>query len=167
MISDSADTRLPDLIYNAAQRTPQALALIDGAQIVTYAELWQQTEQCAQALATLGLMPGERVAVYLEKRLETVVVCFGAAHAGGIFVPVNPILRAEQVRHILNDCNVAILITSAARLDTLEATLANCPALRHLVLVDDLSTCSDHHRWSELMTHASGTAPQEIGRAHV
>lgn len=161
MISDMANARLPDLIHNAAQRTPQALALIDGAQKVTYAELWQQTEQCAQALATLGLMPGERVAVYLEKRLETVVTCFGTAHAGGLFVPVNPILRAQQVRHILNDCNVAILITSAARLDTLEATLANCPALRHIVLVDGLSTGPDHHRWSKLMTHASGTAPQE------
>ena len=104
---------LPDLMRNAAQRTPQALALIDGAQEITYAELWQQTERCARALAALGLMPGERVAVYLEKRLETVLACFGTAHAGGLFVPINPILRAEQVGHILQDCNVAILITSA------------------------------------------------------
>lgn len=155
MISDMANAQLPDLIHNTAQRTPQATALIDGAQKVTYAELWQQTRQCAQALATLGLMPGERVAVYLEKRLETVVSCFGTAHAGGLFVPVNPILRAEQIGHILNDCSVAILITSAARLDTLEATLANCPALRHIVLVDGPATRPKHHRWPELMTQAS------------
>lgn len=146
---------LPDLMRHAAQRTPQALALIDGAQKITYVGLWQQTEQCACGLANLGLMPGERVAVYLEKRLETVIACFGAAHAGGLFVPVNPILRAEQVGHILNDCTVAVLVTSAARLDSLEATLANCPALRHIVLIDDVSTYSDHHPWSELMANAS------------
>lgn len=148
---------LPELIRNAAERTPQALALIDSAQKTTYAELWQQTEQCARGLASLGLMPGERVAVYLEKRLETVLACFGAARAGGLFVPVNPILRAEQARHILQDCAVAVLITSTARLASLDSVLANCPALRHIVLVDDLSTGPDHHRWSELMTHASGT----------
>lgn len=150
---------LPDLIRNAAQRTPQALALIDGAQEITYAELWQQTEQCARALAALGLMPGERVAVYLEKRLETVLACFGTAHAGGLFVPINPLLRAEQVSHILQDCNVAILVTSAARLDTLEAMLAKCPALRHIVLVDELSTHPAHHRWSALLNDAASTLP--------
>lgn len=160
MTSNLANRRLPDLIRNAAQRTPQALALIDGTQKVAYAALWQQIEQCARALATLGLMPGERVAVYLEKRLETVVACFGTAHASGMFVPINPILRAEQVNHILNDCQVAVLVTSAARLASLEATLANCPALRHIVLVDDLSTGPNHHRWSELMANASGAAPQ-------
>ncbi|MDO8348522.1 MAG: acyl-CoA ligase (AMP-forming), exosortase A system-associated [Rugosibacter sp.] len=151
---------LPDLIRNAAQRTPQAVALVDplsgGAAHLTYAELWQQTGQFAAGLAELGVMRGERVAVYLEKRLETVVACFGAAHAGALFVPVNPILRAEQVGHILNDCAVAVLVTSAIRLDSLAATLANCPALRHIVLVDASSTCPDHHRWPELMANASG-----------
>lgn len=148
---------LPDLIRNSAQDTPQAPALIDGVKKVTYAELWQQTEQCARALAALGLMPGERVAVYLEKRQETVIACFGTAHAGGLFVPINPILRAEQVGHILNDCAVTVLVTSAARLDSLEATLANCPTLRHIVLTDDVSTHSAHPAWSALMAEASGT----------
>ncbi|HEY8855895.1 MAG TPA: acyl-CoA ligase (AMP-forming), exosortase A system-associated, partial [Rugosibacter sp.] len=90
-------------------------------------------------------------------RLETVVACFGTAHAGGLFVPVNPILRAEQVGHILQDCNVAILITSAARLAALEATLANCPALRHIVLTDEVSTHPAHPAWSALMADTSGT----------
>lgn len=156
-------TLLPELIRNAAHRTPQAIALIDpltdspnkDAMHVTYAELWQQTEQCARALATLGLMPGERVAVYLEKRLETVVACFATAHAGGLFVPVNPILRAEQVGYILQDCTVTILITSTARLATLQSVLASCPALRYIVLVDDLSTHPTHHRWSALLKDAA------------
>lgn len=160
MRSDMTRLLLPDLIRNAAQRTPQAVALVDPligeAAHLTYAELWQQTGQFAAGLAALGVTRGERVAVYLEKRLEAVVACFGAAQAGTLFVPVNPILRAEQVGHILNDCAVAVLVTSAIRLDSLAATLANCPALRHIVLVDEPSTCPDHHRWPELMANASG-----------
>ena len=41
---------------------------------------------------------------------------FGAAAAGGVFVPVNPLLKPEQVAYILADCNVRVLVTSADRL---------------------------------------------------
>ena len=40
---------------------------------------------------------------------------FGAAAAGGVFVPVNPLLKPEQVAYILSDCNVRVLVTSADR----------------------------------------------------
>lgn len=163
------DQRLADLIHHSAQRTPEALAVVDpasqSAQHTTYAELWRQTGQCAQALAALGLTSGERVAVYLEKRLETVVACFGAAHAGALFVPVNPVLRAEQVTHILQDCAVAVLITSAARLASLAAVLPACPALRHIVLTDapaeDALPASGPplHYWPELLKIAVPAEP--------
>ena len=74
----------------------------------------------------MGLDRGERVAVYLEKRPETVVALFGAASAGGVFVPVNPLLKAEQVAYILRDCNVRILVTSAERLRLLTEVLSQC-----------------------------------------
>ncbi len=75
----------------------------------------------------LGLGRAERVAVYLPKRFETVVAFFGTSLAGGVFVPVNPLLKAEQVGHILRDCNVRVLVTSPERLSDLDAVLAACP----------------------------------------
>ncbi len=51
-------------------------------------------------MLALGLDRGDRVAVYLEKRLETIAALFGASAAGGVFVPVNPLLKAEQVAYI-------------------------------------------------------------------
>jgi acyl-CoA ligase (AMP-forming) (exosortase A-associated) len=53
-----------------------------------------------------------------------------------VFVPVNPILKPEQVGYILRDCNVRLLITSVERLPSLAATLADCPDLRGVVVVD-------------------------------
>ena len=47
--------------------------------------------------AGAGIGRGERVAVYLEKRVENVAAMFGAAAAGAVFVPVNPLLKPEQV----------------------------------------------------------------------
>ena len=72
--------------------------------------------QLAGGLVRVGLRRGERVAVYLEKRVEMVVTAFGTAAAGGVFVPVNPLLKPEQVGYILRDCNVRVLVTSAERL---------------------------------------------------
>ena len=72
--------------------------------------------------------------MYLEKRFETVIAAFGAAAAGSVFVPVNPLLKPEQVAYILQDCNVRILVTSAERLALLEPVLRECHDL-HTVLV--------------------------------
>lgn len=130
---------LPDLIALAAARTPQAIALVDGDRQLDYGQLWQQVRGCAGGLRDLGLQRGERAAVYLEKRFETVVACFGAAHAGGVFVPVNPLLKPEQVKHILNDCGVRVLVTSRERRELLAPVLADCPALQSVITVDKWS----------------------------
>ena len=59
-----------------------------------YAELHQNVQRFAAGLVSRGLARGDRVGIYLEKRFETVVASFGAAAAGCVFVPINPILKA-------------------------------------------------------------------------
>ncbi|MEO0975490.1 MAG: AMP-binding protein, partial [Pseudomonadota bacterium] len=49
---------------------------------------------------------------------------------------VNPVLKAPQVGHILNDCDVRVLVTAKSRLRQLTETLGECPALRLVVLTD-------------------------------
>ncbi len=126
-----------ELIGAGGRRAPGAIALQDGRQALDYPALDDAVLQAADFYLVLGLERGERVAVYLEKRLDTVVALFGAAAAGGVFVPVNPLLKPEQVGHILCDCNVRILVTSPERLELLRPVLAHCRDLRALVLVGD------------------------------
>ncbi|MDO8959008.1 MAG: acyl-CoA ligase (AMP-forming), exosortase A system-associated, partial [Rhodocyclaceae bacterium] len=149
-------TLLPELIALAAQRAPQAVALTYGKHSLTYGELHAAVTHCAGGLIGLGLQRGERVAIYLEKRFETVIASFGAPAAGGVFVPLNPLLKAEQVAYILRDCNVRMLVTSPERLALLAQVLGDCPDLRQVVVLDStqalpagggLHTC----RWSELL----------------
>jgi acyl-CoA ligase (AMP-forming) (exosortase A-associated) len=123
-----------DFIIEAARRAPGAEALVYGARRLDYASLAAEVRQVASALLALGLGRGERVAVYLEKRIENVTAMFGAAAAGGVFVPVNPLLKPEQVAFIASDCDVRVLVTSNDRLRTLAPSLAQCPAL-HTVIV--------------------------------
>jgi acyl-CoA ligase (AMP-forming) (exosortase A-associated) len=123
-----------DFIFDSARRTPGAEALVHGGQRLDYAALAGAVEQAAGALLAAGIRRGERVAVYLDKRVENVAAMFGASLVGAVFVPVNPLLKAEQVAYILADCNVRLLVTSAERLAQLDAALAGCPDLRTVLV---------------------------------
>ena len=129
-------TLLPELIAVTARRTPQAMALTCGAASLSYAELQSDVTRFASGLMRLGLGRSERVAIYLEKRFETVIASFGATAAGAVFVPVNPLLKPEQVAFILRDCNVRVLVTSPERFTLLKHVLTHCHDLRHVVLTD-------------------------------
>lgn len=129
-------TNIHHLLQQRAALAPAARALIYKDTAISYAELWQQV--CAQTcmFRELGLAREQRVAVFLEKRIETVVAIFGASAAGGTFVPINPLLRSHQVAHIIADCQARFLVTSSERLDLLESVLDACPSIEHILLVD-------------------------------
>jgi acyl-CoA ligase (AMP-forming) (exosortase A-associated) len=150
---------LHHLIERSAERTPHAPALTAGTLTLDYASLWQATAACASGLAQLGLARSERVGIYLDKRIETVVASFGATAAGGVFVPINPLLKAEQVAYILRDCNVRVLITSPERLATLEEVLPHCPDLRHIIVTGDKPAPLATHCWSSLQQADGNFAP--------
>ncbi len=76
----------------------------------------------------------DRVAIYLDKRFEMVAACFGACAAGGVFVPLNPLLKAQQVAYVLQDCDARVLVTSPERLVLLAEVLQQCDKLRVVVV---------------------------------
>lgn len=119
-----------DFIFSSAAHRPDADALAYGGQRLDYAALAVAVRHAGAALAVRLHAPGERVAVFLEKRIENVAAMFGASLAGAVFVPINPLLKPEQVAHILADCNVRVLVTSHERLRALEPVLGACPDLR-------------------------------------
>lgn len=128
---------LHELVAEIARQTPSSIALCEGSRDITYAALDSEIEQSSNLFLNLGLERRDRVAVYMEKRVDTVVALFGAAAAGGVFVPVNPLLKPEQVGYILKDCNVRILVTTPERLELLRPVLASCHDLRSVVIVSD------------------------------
>ncbi|MBV5310446.1 acyl-CoA ligase (AMP-forming), exosortase A system-associated [Chromatium okenii] len=126
-----------ELLIHQAQRTPANAALRASGIEWSYQALADAVHNAAAHYLALGLERGERIAVYLEKRPETVIALFAAAAAGGVFVPINPLLKPEQVAHILMDCNVRILVTSAERLTLLQTVLNQCTVLQTVLIVGD------------------------------
>jgi acyl-CoA ligase (AMP-forming) (exosortase A-associated) len=147
---------------------PAAHALTLRSNHLSYGDLAHAIETFARGLRAHGLGPHERVGVFLPKRFETVIGMFGAAHAGGVFVPVNPLLKPAQVEYILNDCAVRVLVSSTDRLAALEDILPNCPALRLIVLADErpvpeLPAALPRKTWAEFMALGSaGPQPHRV-----
>jgi acyl-CoA ligase (AMP-forming) (exosortase A-associated) len=158
---------LPELIAASAESDATAVALTCGKLSFSYGELQEAVARFAGGLLELGLQRGERVAIYLEKRFETVIASFGAPSAGGVVVPVNPMLKPEQVSHILRDCNARVLVTSSERLVTLTPVLCACHDLRHVVVLDSEQPLPEdgslnYCRWSNLVTSAAGPGHRVI-----
>jgi acyl-CoA ligase (AMP-forming) (exosortase A-associated) len=132
-------TLLHELPAVAAERWPERVALSHEGVHLVYAELQKLIVRCAAGLRAANLQPGARVAVFLEKRFEAVVASFAATAAGGVLVPVNPVLRSAQVSHILEDSGAQVLVTSSARQRSLQTVLAGLSSLRLIVSCDDES----------------------------
>jgi acyl-CoA ligase (AMP-forming) (exosortase A-associated) len=131
------DGLLDQLIQRSATLRPDAVALVDGARSLTYGQLDRLVEAFAFRLMERRYERGSRIGIFLEKRTEGIVAAFGAARAGCVFVPINPILKPEQVGYILGDCDVELLVTSRARLNQLDPAIAHCAALREIVIAGD------------------------------
>ncbi len=158
-----------DLLRHGAATFGNSAALTYKGVTNSYIELWQSACGFASSLDALGAVAGDRVAVLLDKRLETVVTIFGTAAARCITVPVNPILRSQQVAYILADCDVKVLVTSADRLLQLKDHLAEVPSLSQVILVDGPSvetsmgeTDPSIHSWADLVPPL-GPPPPSIG----
>ena len=124
-----------ELPMATARLMPQQEALKSGSVSCSYGALAARIEAFADGLAAAGLVRQGRVAVYADKSIDLVAAMFGAACAGGVMVPVNPLLKPEQVGYILRDCNVAVLVTTAPRLASLAQVLPACTDLQHVVLL--------------------------------
>lgn len=127
---------LHGLVECGAAAWPDAVALVDDGRPLTYAQLQGQVLAVAAVLRRSGLAAGDRVAVFLDKRIETVAASFAATAAGGVLVPVNPVLKPAQVAHILQDSGARVLVTSLARLTALRAVLADAPDLARVLVTD-------------------------------
>jgi acyl-CoA ligase (AMP-forming) (exosortase A-associated) len=161
-------TRLHQIVAEKTDRQAGMPAITFKHTTLTYAELWRDAAGCAAGLRRLGLERGERVGIYLDKRIETVVSVLGTSAADGVFVPVNPLLRPRQVAYILGDCDVRVLVTSVERFERLRDELANCPSLEHVVLLGTHAATEsvlgyELHAWEELVTGAGETVPAQMG----
>jgi amino acid adenylation domain-containing protein len=131
-----------DLIHQAvlrsAERAPDSPALKFSATGLTYAELVARASRVARALIDLGVRPGDRVAFYMNKCLESVVSIYGILLAGGVYVPLDPFAPPARLAFVLRDCGVRVLLTQPAKATAVSEILAEGAALQSIIGLPDV-----------------------------
>ena len=94
-------------------RFPDKAALVFFEQIYTYRQVVQQAESLAATLVNLGVKKGDRVVLNMQNSPQWVIACFAILRIDAVVVPVNPMNRAEELKHYILDPDAKVAITSA------------------------------------------------------
>ncbi|MCX5399876.1 type I polyketide synthase [Streptomyces sp. NBC_00102] len=121
---------LPELLRANAARYGDKTAFSDADRSVGYRELEERTRRLAGHLADLRLQPGDRAAICLGNRVETVESYLAVTRANGIGVPLNPRASESELAYLLDDSGARVLLTDTGNLARLADVLAERPGLR-------------------------------------
>lgn len=94
-----------------AARIPNRRAIVFGGMELTYSELKNLADRFANALISMGVKKGEKVAIHLPNCPQFAIAYYGALKAGAIFTPLSPLLAPKEVTYQLNDSEAKILIS--------------------------------------------------------
>ena len=120
---------LAAVLAEPAWRTPEKTAVIQGAEALSYVDLWAQARTQAAALIELGVRPGDRVALMAPNVLDFPRSYFAVIAAGAVVVPIHMLLTPEEISYILRDSGAKVLIAHAIRAEDAikAAALAEVP----------------------------------------
>lgn len=120
----------------SALRYPDKPALVFFGRALSYRELAQGAERLAAQLHALGVQRGDRVVLCMQNCPQLVLAHFAILRANAVVVPVNPMNRAEELKHYITDPDARVAITTADLAPELAKASNALPAgqgLRHLV----------------------------------
>jgi fatty-acyl-CoA synthase len=140
-----------DNLSVSARRYPKKTALAFFDCRITYEDLAGAAERLAAQLAVFGVGRGDRVLVAMQNCPQLVIAHYAIFRANAIVVPVNPMNRAEELRHYITDAQATIAITTgdlAAEVAAASDGIEGAARLQHLIVtqfvdVIDLSTNAD------------------------
>nr|ACJ60948.1 VEG6 [uncultured soil bacterium] len=106
-----------DLFASHVDRTPDAVAVVDGDRVLTYRQLAELAGQLSGRLINRGVRHGDRVGVMMDRSADLLVSLLAVWHAGAAYVPVDAGYPAPRVAFMVADSAVSLMVCSAATRD--------------------------------------------------
>ena len=145
------------LFERHAIKTPDAVALLFGDEVLTYRQLDQRANQLAHRLVRLGAGPEVKVGIGLARSVEMVVGLLAILKAGGAYVPLDPDYPPERLAYMIGDSGIALLLTQHAVRERLNQHLPPGDACTVLEL-DVLDTSGESQLRPDIQLHPENLA---------
>ncbi len=124
---------------DSATRLPDKVALIVGQQRWTWAQLRDQVDGLARLLQDTGVRKGDRVAIFLDNQVEAVAAIFAVLRVGGVFMPINPLTKADKLAYLLQDSEAVALLTQGSLAGTWRAACEKAPSVQTVFVTGEAS----------------------------
>ncbi|MEQ9815068.1 MAG: AMP-binding protein [Azospirillaceae bacterium] len=124
---ESLSENLPATLYDAATRAAEAFGdrdfLVIGRreEVLGFAELANRADRFGRLLASLGVIPGDRVGMWMTNQAAWAVSAYGIARAGAVMVGISTRLSAREVAHLIELSRPAVLVTEDRFLGKIDA----------------------------------------------
>jgi acyl-CoA synthetase (AMP-forming)/AMP-acid ligase II len=156
------------LTASAAERFSDRVAVVDGADRVTYARLYEEARRFGAALVAEGVEPGDRVGIWAFNSREWIVALLGLYQAGAVLVPVNTRFKGREAADILRRARARVLVTVTDFLGNdyarmLAGSGVDLPDLRTVVLARG-ETSGGGVGWDDFLARAGGAGLAEVDR---
>jgi amino acid adenylation domain-containing protein len=106
------DDVLHQLLHRAADTAPERVAVVDAERELTYGRLDAAADRAAHRIMALGVRPGDRVGLYFDKSVESLVGLYGVLKAGAAYVPLPTDAPAERLAYIVRDAGLRVVLTA-------------------------------------------------------
>ncbi|MGH2677162.1 MAG: long-chain-fatty-acid--CoA ligase [Actinomycetota bacterium] len=154
---------LADLVTGSADRRPDTVALIADDRSLTYGQLEDRVRRVAGALAGIGVIKGDRVAVLFGTVPEFVEVLHGAWRLGAVVAPLNVMLTPDELGYVLADSEASVVVTDRAFLPSVLAVRDRLADL-HLVVVARGRSPRRTESYEKLLARAPDPPPVTVDR---
>ncbi len=128
---------LPILLDERARQYKDKIFLHFKETLVSYAQLNELSSRVAHGLASWGVRKGDKICLLIPNRPEFVYVFLGAPKLGAVVVPINTMLKHEEIKYIVENSEAETLITTAQYAERIETIRNDCSKLRSIVLIAD------------------------------
>jgi amino acid adenylation domain-containing protein len=125
---------LHDYLTESAARLPEKVALVTQGQRFTYAELDARSNALANTLVARGVKRGDRVLIFADNTVETVVSFWAALKADGVATIINPLTKADKLDYLLNDCRPSAFISDHHLQAVFRGPVVKSPHLKAIVV---------------------------------
>ncbi|MBX9693710.1 MAG: long-chain-fatty-acid--CoA ligase [Cyanobacteria bacterium] len=133
----SSMSGVAEILRERVRKSPESPAIFFGKREISVSQLWSRTTAFAKVLVLAGIEPGDKVGLMLPNDPDFVVAFFAVARLGATMVAINPLLKVDEVRHIIADSGAKAVILHERLTEVIESALPDLSSLEHLIITGE------------------------------